>query len=550
MAELSVRGLEICQQVGAAFAKRGNLLEFWQELAEHFYPERADFTTKRTLGADFASQLYSSEPVLARRDFGNYLGSAIRPLGREWFTPRARDDEINQLSEVQTYLKQKGLSTLARLKDRRSQFVRAATAGDHDYVTFGNSVTSVEEWPDKTGLRYRTWHLRDCAWRDNYEGEVDTMFRRIPLSVRMLCSQERSRGWEVHPKMKERLNKSPDDPVEIHHVLMPWWDYDANFKTKNKNFDFVSVYIDMENKHIMSEKQMSTFVYAVSRWFTIDSSPYAFSPAAICAIPDARTLQVMTWSIMEAGEKAVEPPMAAVEEAVQGGVDLRAGAVTWIDKRYDERTGEAVRAIELGGSPQFGDVLREGITGNLQSAWYLNKLFLPQQGPQMTAEEIMRRHEEWLRVAQPIIEPAEPERNSKLLEVTISLEMQFGLWGDLTKMPAALRGRQVDFAYDNPLNDARKQSASNSYKAVTEIALRSVEAFGSPAVLKNLDQDKAFRDAVAGVAPPDWLLPKTEAEEAVETEDDIETAGGAAAEVAQVMPMLAQAQAAQAKAAA
>jgi len=548
MAELSRSAEMVCQQIGAAFARRGSLMDFWQELAEHFYPERADFTTKRTLGADFASQLYNSAPVLARRDFANYLGAAIRPLGREWFTPKPEDESIADLSDVQAYLKQRGLATLSRLKQRRSQFVRAATAGDHDYTTFGNSVTSVEPFPDRTGMRYRTWHLRDCAWRDNYEGETDTMFRRVDASVRHICRQEETRGWSVHPKVKEKLQKDPEAMVEVYHVLMPWWDYDSNFKLKNRKWEFVSAYIDMSNKWVMYEKQEPIFNYAVSRWFTIDSSPYAFSPAAICAIPDARTLQVMTWSIMEAGEKAVEPPMVAVEEVVQGGVDLRAGGLTWIDKRYDERTGEAVRAIEMGGSPQFGDVLREGIIGNLQSAFYLNKLFLPQSGPQMTAEEVMRRHEEWLRVAQPIVEPAEPERNSKILEITTKFEIQMGLWGDLTAMPRALRGREVDFAYDNPLNDARRQSAANSYRAVMEASAQTAEIFG-PAVLKNLDANKAYRAAIAGVAPPDWLVPEDQAEEEVEAEEEAETATGAVEEAAAIMPAVAQMQAAQGQAA-
>lgn len=537
MSELSVRGEAIAGQVSAAFAKRGALLDFWQELAEHFYPERADFTTARTLGKDFASQLYASEPILARRDFCNYLGAAIRPLGREWFTPRPRDEVAAKNSEVQAFLKVRGLSTLARLKDRRSQFVRGATAGDHDFGTFGNSVTSLEPWNDDMGIRYRTWHLRDCAWRDNYEGETDTMFRKVHATVRDLIRQGEVKKWKIHPKVRERAEKDPTGDVNVYHVLMPWWDYDINRQMRRKNANWISAYIDLDNKWMMHEAEVPIFNYAVSRWFTIDSSPYGFSPAALCAIPDARTLQVMTWSIMEAGEKAVEPPMVAVEEVVQGGVDLRAGAVTWIDKRYDERTGEAIRAIEMGGSPQFGEVLREGITGNLQSAFYLNKLFLPQAGPQMTAEEVMRRHEEWLRVAQPIIEPAEQERNSKLLEVTIEMEMQMGLWGDLKQMPKALIGKQIDFAYDNPLNDARKQTAANSYRAVLETSAQTAEIFGRP-VLKNLDHNTAFRDAIAGVAPPNWLLPEADAEKAVDAEEDAMEAGAAMQEVAEVAPAL------------
>ncbi len=528
MTVLGARGNELCGQVTAAFANRGSLNEFWQETAENFYPERADFTGNTNIGEGFASGLYSSEPILARRDFGNYLGAAIRPKGRVWWKAKAMEDEINAITAVSGYLEKKSLATLGRMKDWRSQFIRSASAADHDYVTFGNSVTSVEEKPDRKGWFARTWHIRDCAWRENMDGEVDTLFRKTMPTIRQLVGQEK-RGWNIHPKIRERLAKEPDTKVPVYHILMPAMDYDPN-RRMPQGLEYVSAYVDFENKWLMWDKNVPVFNYAVSRWFTIDASPYGFSPAVISSFPDARSLQVMTWSIIEAGEKAVEPPMVAVEEVVQGGVDLRAGAVTWIDKRYDERTGEAIRAIEMGGNPQFGEVLRQGMTGNLREAWYLNKLFLPESGPQMTAQEVQRRHEEWLRVAQPIIEPAEPERNGRILEIIVQLEMSIGLWGDLKTMPEALRGRTVDYSYDNPLEDARKQSATNSFRAMTETTAMATQVYG-PSIVKNVDHNKAFREAILGVAPPDWLVDEDEAAEAVQMEEDVATAGQAMQEV-------------------
>ncbi|KKL56019.1 hypothetical protein LCGC14_2249620, partial [marine sediment metagenome] len=39
---------------------RGTLLSLWQSIANNFYPERADFTYRRNLGSEFASNLFSS----------------------------------------------------------------------------------------------------------------------------------------------------------------------------------------------------------------------------------------------------------------------------------------------------------------------------------------------------------------------------------------------------------------------------------------------------------------------------------------------------------
>jgi len=500
MPALDAHGQLVCQQVLSAFSNRGNLMNFFQDIAEHFYPERAEFTTENTLGDDFASKLYASEPSLFRRDFGNYLDAALRPWERDWFKIVPRDPRIGKILSVQQYLDTRTEMTAQLLKDRRSNFSNAARAGDHDWVTFGNAATSVEGRSDGLGLRFRTWHLRDCAWRENYDGEVDTFYRKVKVTVRNLCSQER-KGWDVPPKVREKLEKSPNDVVDIYHVLVPAVEYKPKEKTAA---GWYSCYLMPSQQWEISAKPEFIFNYSVSRWFRIDSSPYALSPCTVIALPDGRSLQTMTWSIIEAGEKAVEPPLVAQSEAIVSGVDIRSGMITWVDQRYDERTGEAIRALELGSNPQFGEVLRQGITGNLKDAFYLSKLFLPQNNPQMTAEEVQRRHEEFLRVAQPVIAPAETERNSSILDIAVEMAIRMGMWGPITEMPKELQGRDIEYTYDNPLQDAKRQNKAFAFNTSMSILTQAKQNL-DPSVITNFDGNQAFRDAISGIAPPNWL---------------------------------------------
>lgn len=546
MPALGETGRTVCEQILEAFGKRGSLMSFYQDIAEHFYPERAEFTTEHTLGEDFASRLYASEPPLFRRDFGNYLDAALRPWGRDWFGVVPSDPRVAKNLSVKQYLDSRSQMTRQLLKDRRSNFTNAARAGDHDWVTFGNAVTSVEGRSDGMGLRFRTWHLRDCAWRENYDGEVDTFYRRIKVSARNLCAQEKAKGWSVPPKIKEMLAKTPNETIEIYHALIPSIEYRPDKKTKA---GWYSCYLIPAHHWELASKPEFVFNYSVSRWFRIDSSPYGLSPCTLIALPDGRSLQTMTWSIIEAGEKAVEPPMVAQSEAIVSGVDIRSGMVTWVDQRYDERTGEAIRALELGGSPEFGEVLRQSITGNLKDAFYLSKLFLPQDNPQMTAEEVQRRHEEFLRVAQPVIAPAETERNSSILDIVVEMSLRMGLWGPLDEMPKELRGRDTDYTFDNPLQDAQKQGKTFAFNTSMGILAAAKEQLG-PGIGAHFDGTAAFRDAIAGVAPPTWLKDPDQAQAEMEMEQEAEVAGGAMAEIGAMSEMAAKTQALQAKAAA
>lgn len=523
---------------GAAFTRRGNLISFWQQTAELFYPERADFDTKKTLGEDFASSLYAGDQVLFRRDFGNWVNTVLRPKGRLWAKPRARLNKLNKITAVAAYFDDKAEDLRNLLYDVKSQYMTAARTADHDWVTFGNSVESVEERSTRDGFIWRNWHLRDCAWEDNEDGETHIMYRRFKMSIRNLMAKQRT-GWRLSKRVIDKYAKTPDELVSCLHIAMPvehYYDPTDVKQQRSVRFEWVSVYLDEDNKFMMSEKQVRWFPYTVSRWFRVAGSPYAFSPCVTTCLPDARTIQAMTWSILEAGEKAVEPPIVATHEAVLGGVDLRAGHVTWIDRNYDEKSGVAIRALDLGKHPELGDALRQGVRGTMMEAWYLNRLFLPQFNHQMTAEETARRHEEFLRASQPIIDPAEEQRIGIPIDVQMQMAMDLGYWGPMDEMPREIRGRDIDVTYDNPIEDARKQSKTMAFGQVAALSAQAREV--DPTLPAHVDWTKAYRDAVAGIAPPDWLHSEDKAKEiTAEAEKDVETQGaieeaGAIAEVA------------------
>lgn len=515
---------QVLSRADAAYGKKSVLDRFWQDVAINHYPERADFDGSGDV-YDTTSSLYSSEPILFRREFGNFLGSILRPKGRKWFSITPTDARLQNLVKVKAYLEPKADIMRGLLYSRRSNYNRSMVVGDNDYAAFGNAVGSVTDSADMQALLFRTWHLRDCAWLQNDDTVVDTMFRRVKISVRDLCRKQKTAGWTISQKVEQIRDKEPDRKISCLHVQMPLIDYD--YTIKRPKFDWVGLYYDTENRECMAYKMIPEFEYYVDRWFMVDGSQYALSPCTICSLPDARSLQIMTWSILEAGEKAVEPPLIAMNEAIQGGVNVWAGAVTWVDKNYDEKTGEALRALELGGSPQFGEALRQTITGNLNAAWFLNKLFMPQTN-EKTAYEAQRLHEEYLRSASPIIDPAEPERNGNHLDIVFKKSIRMGFWGNMKEeMPKELRGRETDFTYDNPMQDARNQESTFAYKTAMEINAIAREA--APEVVAQFNHDKAYRDAIMGVGNPDWLMSEDEAKEAVaQAKEDAETDKAAA----------------------
>lgn len=521
---------EILEQAGACFQKKASLDSFWQRVAELYYPERATFTSDKMLGEGFCSENYASEQIIFRRDFGNFIGSAIRPKGREWFEPRLRREELNDVQAIKAFLKRRGQTTRNFMYDPKSRFTKSNSLADQDWVTFGNSVQMIEERPGG-GLLWRTYHLRDCAWEEDFNGEVNTMYRRFKVPAISLLATAKRRRWTVSNKLEDLVKRAPKQLVSCMHVLMPIDEYDYTIRTRNRTGNFVSLYIDCDHAHEMSNKQVAEFNYVVSRWLHVEESPYAFSPCVCASLPDVHTLQEMVWSILQAGEKAVLPPLVGRAEAILGGVNVGANDVTWIDSTYDERMGEALRPLELGENPNIGEAMRAVIRQNLSEAFYANKLFLPTYGPQMTAEEVMRRTEEFLRTAQPIIEPAENERNGNQLDLTVAMLVRMKKWGDPKTWPHELLGEEISFTYDNPIEDARRQAKIMGWQQVYGMSKQAIEL--DPVLPANINLTQAYRDGIAALNEPTWLFPENEAEDRVKQASKEMDMRGAAEEVGQ-----------------
>ncbi len=250
----------------AGYSKRMTLMSLWQEIANQFYVERADFTLQRYIGTTFAEQLMTSYPLMARRDLGNAIGSMLRPKEKEWFfCETARQDRVDNIGKK--WLEYATTVQRRAIYDRVTHFVRATKEGDNDYVAFGQNVISVDLNKARDALLYRCWHLRDCVWFENEEGEVTEIHRRWkPYAKDVLKMFPKTAPDEV----RKIADKSPYEEIELRHVVLLSEDYDgALTQPRLKRWRFTSVYLCMAGEAILEETGRRTLGYIVPRWQTV-----------------------------------------------------------------------------------------------------------------------------------------------------------------------------------------------------------------------------------------------------------------------------------------
>ena len=491
------------------FSKRGRLMSLWQEQAENFYPERADFVLQRTIGLDFAANLTTSFPLLCRRDLGDQLSVMLRPTNKPWMHIVPKDTRIKD-NPSQRWLQQAETTQRRAMYDIEAQFTRACKQGDHDFATFGQCVISAQLNKKKSALLYQNWHLRDVAWRENQSGQIDFVARKA--KVHAVDMQPTFPAATLDPKIIQAVAKDPFHDVNVMHIVCTpeLWDGNPNGRPR------ISIFYDTDHNRVLEELPIWGKIYLIPRWQTVSGSQYAFSPATIAALPEGRLLQAMTLTILEAGEKAVNPPLVATKDAIKSDMQQYPGGVTWVDMEYDERLGEALRAmnIDVKGLPISLEMIKDS-RDVLQQCFFLNKLkaFNPNTDPNMTAFQAGQIVQEYIRGALPLFEPMEQDYNGAICEETFDILYRNGGFGPPDDIPMPLRGQDVDFKFESPLHDAIEQQKGTKFLEFAQIVAQAVQL--DPAVAHLPDATSILRDVANGIrVPAIWLHTEMEVEQA------------------------------------
>lgn len=486
---------EVIQLIEHQLTQAQPMQSLFQTLSEHFYPERADFIVTRNVGQELADSLVDSYPTLVRRDLANSFSAMLRD--GHWFNV-ATDGEPDHMGNQ--WLQWSTMRLMKLMSDRKSNFIRATKEGDHDFATFGQTVISAEPSRQRNGILYRAWHLRDCAWWEDETGQVCGVVRKWKPTIRQLVDYF---GEDpVHTNIVKELHDHPFKQTDIRHVVMPANVYgDDELEEK---YPYVSIFVDVANEHFIEVTGLNHKMYIVPRFQTIAGSAYAYSPATVVGLPDARCLQAMTHTILEAGERYARPPMIATQKVIRSDVDLSPDGITWVDEEYDEKMGAALRPLQQdrGGFP-IGLELRQNIVETLSSAFYLDKLSLPDKS-NMTAYEVSEHMKQYRRQNLPLFAPMESEYNGQLCEISFQIARDGGFLGSPQDIPESLLESDVRFKFESPLSESEEEEKATRFQQMA--GLLAEAAAHDPNVVMNVNFDASFRDAVEGIkAPAKWL---------------------------------------------
>lgn len=478
----------------------------WQELAELLLPRRADFTSAGGPGEKRTDQQFDSVPMQAARGLAAALDGMLKSKSTPWFAIKAADDSLNRRAEVKHWLEQAQEIVYSAIYDPRARFLQHSAEVDLDLVVFGTGVMFVGERVGQGRLSFRSYHLSDIFLSENADGEIDTVFRRFRLTARQAV-QKFSRD-SIGDKIREALDENGDREFPFLHVVLPREERDPG-RRDQKSMAFASIFIDVESEHMVSEGGYTELPYVIPRWDTSSDEIYGRSPGML-ALPDAKTLNQMSKTILRAGHKMVDPPLLMPDDGVKSGPRTWPGGITYFDADVLARTGgrPPITPLVTGANIPLGREMQNDVREQVWSAFFHNVMQLPVEGPQMTATEIMQRKEEFLRVIGPTFGRLEADYTAPMITRAFNL-----LWrmGAFPPMPPALASVGVMFEYASPITRVHKQIESSALRKTVEDLSGVLQA--DPTVLDNFNHDRIVRDvAEANGLPQRWLVPEDQVE--------------------------------------
>ena len=436
--------------------QRQNWETHWQEVADYMQPRKADVTKQRARGDKRMEQVFDSSPIQAVELLAASLHGMLTNPSTPWFTLRFKDEEIDNEDEAKLWLESSTDAMYTAFN--RSNFQQEIFELYHDLITFGTAAMFIEEDNDDI-IKFSTRHINEVFIAENDKGRIDTIYRKFKISARAAIQKF---GEAVSADVQTKAKKDPYEEIEILHAVYPRADFNPNKKDKG-NMPFESVYLELKNGNELSVGGFREFPFVVPRYLKASNEIYGRSPA-MTALPDVKMLNEMSKTTIKAAQKQVDPPLLVPDDGFLLPVRTVPGGLNF----YRSGTRDRIEPLNIGANNPLGLNMEEQRRDSIRAVFYVNQLMM-QQGPQMTATEVIQRNEEKMRLLGPVLGRLQSELLKPFIDRVFAILLRNNM---LPPAPEFLSGRDIEIEYVSPFAKAQKSTELQSI-------IRTVEILGS-----------------------------------------------------------------------
>jgi len=502
-------------------------LVHWRDLSEHLLPRKGKYLrsnrTEQNPGLKRHQKIINGSANDALRIVAAGMQGGLTSPSRPWFRLTIQDEELMEFSPVRNWLHQVRNGMLAVFA--RSNFYSSIHNVYKELAAFGTSAMFMEE-DLRTVVRFRPLTIGEFRLALDSTYVPVTLYRQFSMSAAQMAEKF---GEDNLSRTVKQAFKDPhrmDDRFEVIHAMEP----KDNVDSRGMTYD--SVYFELNTDENDGDKFLRKGgfrekPFVAPRWDVTGVDTYGNSPG-MEALGDVKMLQSMETKKLKALAKMVDPPMNAPLALKGKGATVIPGGVNYID----------VTAGAQGFTPSYminPDMQNIGIEIDRVEErirrFFFNDLFLATlaSNKDMTATEVVQRHEEKLLMLGPVTERLEFELFDTIIERTYNTMDSLGM---LPPVPPELSGINLEIKYISLLAQAQRIVGLSSIQRTAEFVTNMAGAY--PQVLDKFDADEAVDQfsEIVGI-PPKIIVSDDKVAEKRQADAEAAAAAAAAQNVAQ-----------------
>lgn len=452
--------------------QRQDWLQIWQDCADYIIPRKSLFTQRASTAARQNNvTLYESTAVWANEQFASGMQSYLTPGTERWFTYRIKyyteglenadiSSSLNDDDDVKAWLEIATNTMYNMFSNQRAGFSTHMHEVYLDLGAFGNGALMIEENfdPRHPPAVFNSFHLSECCIDEDRFGFVDTFFRKYTCSPRVAIQH-----FGQHPMLMEIYNSKTKQDVEILHCIYPRTDYNPQ-KLDAANMPYASKSILLSKKTVLKDSGYREFPVMFPRFTKITGNRYGKGPG-ITALPDVKMINEMAKTLLKASQKAVDPPLMLPDEGFLLPIKTHPGGLNFYSAGLDERN--RIEQMPISPNIPLGKDVMDSRREHILRCFFLDWMQL-NEGPEMTATEVMQRTEDRMRMMSPAVSRIQSEGLDTLHERCFNIAMRRGL---IPPPPEVLRkaGVEVKVEYTSPVAKAQQRTQAFGFARVLEL---------------------------------------------------------------------------------
>jgi hypothetical protein len=473
--------------------------QHWRDLSRYIDPKRGwfeGFVPNYNAQYDYRLVM-DGDPAHYARIMAAGMSSGLTSPSKPWFRLGLENMEYAEVDGVKDWLQEVEKVLLAIFA--KSNIYDAFQQTYQELGLFGTGSFGIYEDYESV-IRCRSYTVGEYYLGTDFAGRVNSFARQYWMTVDQLVDEY---GWENVSEVVQRAYAAGnrDTWILVYTLCEPNTSKVENYKDyQGKAFRSVTWEAQSVYKQALRVAGYDEFPFMCGRWdMTTTADIYGVGPGWF-ALGDIKMLYRMKKDLLLGINKLVDPPVL-IDGGVEGTANMLPGGITRTSSAVPNAGARAAYQVQ----PDVADLnaLIKDTKQQIASRWYADLFLMMIQSDktEMTAREVVERHEEKLLMLGPVIGRVKSDLLDPTIDRTFAIALRSGL---IPPPPPEIQGMPLKVEYISLLAQAQKMIGTAAIEQYAAFIGNLSGAF--PEVKDNFDVDEAAQEYGDALGVPPKLI--------------------------------------------